>query len=127
MTGMQFIIKNLRVSLILLLPFTVFSQSTYLPQSNKHSQLLDRLEIKFAGNADLNLSTAKPFSRKVAVSVAEDADTSAAISLSAVDRNNLQSLLMNNSEWVKGDKTSFASRKSLWNTFYKTKANLFEV
>jgi hypothetical protein len=127
MTGMQFIIKNLRISLILLLPFTAFSQSTYLPQGNKHSQLLERLEIKYSRNADLNLSTAKPFSRKTAVSVAEDADTSTMISLSTVDRYNLQSLLMNNSEWVKGDKSSFASRRSLWNTFYKTKANLFEV
>jgi hypothetical protein len=127
MTGMQFIIKNLRVSLILLLPFTAFSQSTYLPQGNKHSQLLDRLEVKLSHNTDLNLSAAKPFSRRTAVNVAEDADTSTMISLSTVDRYNLQSLLMNNSEWVKGDKSSFASRRSLWNTFYKTKANLFEV
>src|SRR6476620_8808812 len=117
MTGMQFIIKNLRISLILLLPFTAFSQSTYLPQGNKHAQLLDRLEIKFSRKADLNLSSAKPFSRKVAVRAAEDADTSADISLSAVDRYNLQSLLLNNSEWVRGDKRSFASRRSLWNTF----------
>ena len=127
MTGMQFIIKILRIWLILLLPFSVFSQSTYLPQGNKHSQLLDRLEIKLSRNADLNLSTAKPISRKVAVRVAEDADSSSSITLGNVDKYNLQSLLMNNSEWVKGDKSSFLSRKSLWNTFYKTKANLFEV
>jgi hypothetical protein len=106
MTGMQFIIKILRISLILLLPLPVFSQSTYLPQGNKHSQLLDRLEIKISGNADLNLSTAKPFSRKSAVRIAELADTSTLLSLSSVDGHN---------------------RKSLWNTFYKTKANLFEV
>ena len=35
---------------------------------------------------------------------------------------------MNNSEWVTGTDTSdFYSKKRLWNTFYKTKANLFEV
>jgi hypothetical protein len=127
MTGMQFIIKILRVSLILLLPLTVFSQTTYLPQGNKHSQLLERLEIKFSHDAGLNLLTAKPISRKFAARIAEDADSSTSISLSGVDRYNLQSLLMNNPEWVKGDKSPFASRKSLWNTFYKTKANLFEV
>ena len=127
MTGMQFIIKNLRILLILLLPPTVFSQTTYLPQGNKHSQLLERLDIKFSRNTDLNLSTAKPFSRKVAVRVAEDADTSTLISLSEADKYNLRSLLMNNSEWVRGDKGAFASRKSLWNTFYRTKANFFEV
>lgn len=124
---MQFIIKNLRTSLILLLPFAGFSQSVYLSQGNKHTQLLDRLEIKFSHNSDLNLSTAKPFSRKTAVEVAEETDTSSGISLSSVDKYNLHSLLMNNSEWVKGDKSSFASRKSIWNTFYKTKANFFEV
>src|SRR5688500_8149690 len=127
MTGMQFIIKNLRVSLILLLPFTGFSQSVYLPQGNKHAQLLDRLEIKLSRDSDLNLSTAKPISRRLAVKVAEQADSASAISLGKVDRYNLHSLLMNNSEWVKGDKSSFASRKSLWNTFYRNKANFFEV
>ena len=127
MTGMQFIIKNLRRSLILLLPFAGISQTTYLPQGNKHAQLLERLEIKFSNNPDLNLSTAKPFSRRTAVQVGEFADTSSLISLSAVDRYNLRHLLMNNSEWVKGDKSSSASRKSLWNTFYKNKANFFEV
>lgn len=127
MTGMQFIIKNLRRSLILLLPFASFSQSVYLPQGNKHAQLLDRLEIKFSRNPDLNLSVAKPFSRIRAVQVAQVADTSSLISLSTVDKYNLHSLLMNNSEWVKGDKSSFASRKSIWNKFYKTRANLFEV
>ena len=127
MTGMQFIIKILRVSLILLLPFTVFSQSVYLPQGHKHAQFLDRLEIKLAHDADLNLSTAKPLSRRLAVRMAERADTSSIISLSNVDRYNLQNLLMNNAEWVTGDKSSFSSRRSLWNTFYKSKANLFEV
>lgn len=124
---MQFIIKNLRRSLILLLPFAGFSQSVYLPQGSKHTQLLERLEIKFSRNPDLNLSIVKPLSRRVAVQVAEDADTSSLILLSPVDEYNLHSLLMNNSEWVKSDKNSFASRKSIWNTFYKTRANLFEV
>ncbi|HUQ66186.1 MAG TPA: hypothetical protein VM101_08530 [Flavitalea sp.] len=124
---MQFIIKNLRRSLILLLPLAGFSQTTYLPQGTKHQQLLERLTIKFYNNSDLNLSTAKPFSRKNAVAVAEKADTSFSISLSAVDRYNIRSLLMDNSEWVTGDKSSFSTRKSMWNTFYKTKANFFEV
>src|SRR5687767_2348146 len=127
MTGMQFIIKNLRRSLILLLPFAGFSQSVFLPQGNKHTQLLDRLEIKFSHNPDLNLSVAKPLSRRLAVQVAEDADSSSLILLSNVDEYNIHSLLMNNSEWVKGDKSSFVSRKSIWNTFYKTRANFFEV
>ena len=127
MTGMQFIIKILRGSLILLLPFAGFSQTTYLPQGDKHAQLLDRLEIKYSKNPDLNLSVAKPFSRRMAVRLSEAADTSSLVTLSPIDKYNLHSLLMNNTEWVKGDKSSFASRKSIWNTIYKTRANFVEV
>ncbi len=39
----------------------------------------------------------------------------------------LQSLLMNNSEWVSGSQESFASKHPLWNTIYKTKANFLGV
>lgn len=127
MAGLQFIIKNTRNLLILLLPLSALGQSTYLPQGNKHAQFLERLEIKSGHNPDLNLSVAKPFSRKWAVRQAEMADSAGEISFSAADRYDLQSLLMNNAEWVTGDKSSFTSRKSLWNTIYRTKANFFEV
>lgn len=129
MTGMQFIIKILGSLLILLLTLTADAQSLYLPQGNKHSQLLDRLEIKMQTNPLLNVSTAKPLTRKLAVEAAETADSLTKIDqlhLSIVDRYNLQSLLMNNSEWVTGDQSYFASKKSLWNTFYRNKANFFE-
>src|SRR5687767_13308694 len=101
MTGMQFIIKNLRLSLILLLPVAGFSQSVYLPQGNKHAQFLERLEIKIGHHPDLNSAVAKPLSRKLAVRVAKQADTAAAHALNAIDRHNLHSVLLNNSEWVK--------------------------
>ena len=115
MTGMQFIIKILGGLPILLLTLTAGAQSLYLPQGNKHAQVLDRLEIKMQTNPLLNVSTPKPLSRKLAVEAAETADSLAKIDqlqLSAVDRYNLQSLLMNNSEWVTGDK-SRGQKKSL--------------
>jgi hypothetical protein len=127
---MQYIIKTIVPSLFLLFPCFSIAQSTYLPQGNKHQPLLNRLEILLQRNNDLNVGTIKPLSRKTAVQVAEYADSlhkAGAIHLSKVDEYNLQSLLMNNSEWVTGDKSGFASKKSLWNTFYKTKANLLEV
>lgn len=127
MAGLQFIIKNTRNLLILLLPVAAFGQSTYLPQGSKHAQFLERLEIKLGHNPDLNLNIAKPLSRKLVVREAEMADSSGEISYSKADRYNLQSLLMNNSEWVTGDKSVFNSRKNLWNAIYKTKANFFEV
>lgn len=127
---MQFITNRIlkNTGLILcLLPFCSGAQSLYLPQGSKHSQLLDRLEIKLQTNNGLNLNTIKPFNRKLVTEVAETTDSLNELSLSQVDRYNLQSLLMNNSEWVHGDKSSFASRKPLWNVLYKNKANFFEV
>lgn len=129
-SNMQFIVKTITGLAILSLPATTFSQSTYLPQGSKHQPFLNRLEIKLQDQPDLNLSTIKPLSRRVAVQAAEYADSLQLVSgslLTKVDRYNLQSLLMNNSEWVQGDRSGFASKKSLWNTFYKTKANFFEV
>jgi hypothetical protein len=113
------------------------AQSTYLQQGDKAYQLLERLEIKSKTNADLNFSGMKYLSRKVMVAAAEGIDSSnsshagadkkAAGSLTKIDAFNLQSFYMNNSEWVTGSKESFTSRKPIFNTFYKTKANLFEV
>lgn len=127
---MQFIVKTVVGLSIAIFPLISWSQSTYLPQSNKHQPFLDRLEIMLQRNLELNVETAKSLNRRTAVKVSEYADSlsrAGALQLSKVDQYNLQSVLMNNSEWVQGDKTGFESRKSVWNTFYKTKANLFEV
>lgn len=127
---MQFIVKSIFRLPVLLFPVVSMAQSTYLPQGHKHQQLLDRLEIKLQNNTDLNVSTSKILSRRTAAGVAEYADSiqkAGGNLLTVVDQYNLNSLLMNNSEWVKGDQSGFASKKSLWNTFYKTKANFLEV
>lgn len=127
---MQFIAKSILRLSVLLFPVVSFAQSTYLPQGNKHQPLLDRLEIKLQNNTGLNVSTLKPLSRRLAVQAGEYADSAQKAGgnlLSAVDQYNLRSLLMNNSEWVQGDTTGFASKRPLWNTFYKTKANFLEV
>ena len=127
---MQFIIKTLASIAILISPFIVLSQSTYLPQGNKHQQFLNRMEILMQRNADFNVTTVKPFNRSLAVRGIEEADSldkAGVLNLSRVDKYNLRSFLMNNSEWVMGDTSDFYSKKSLWNTFYKTKANLLEV
>jgi len=128
---MQYIIKTIVPLTFLLFPFSLLAQSTYLPQGTKHQALLDRLEILLQSNDDLNLSTVKPLSRKIAVRIAEYADSVQKASggklLSRTDEYNLQSLLMNNSEWVDGDSVKFPSKRSLWNVFYKTKANFLEV
>src|SRR5215831_6477427 len=127
---MQYIVKTIARLLVLLFPVIASSQSTFLPQGDKNQPLLDRLEILLQTNNDLNLSTAKPISRRFAVRIANYADSVQKINgnlLSRIDQHNLRSLLMNNSEWVTGDRSDFASKHPLWNAIYKTKANFFEV
>src|SRR5579859_581035 len=106
--------KNLLVCTLLLAALTpgrVHAQSSYLPQGSKFDHFLDRMEILLQTDPDLNISTAKPISRRLAVRVAQMADSlhkaypyDDLYHLSAVDRANLYSLLMNNIEWVTGNK-----------------------
>lgn len=131
---MQYILKTLTRLCFLFVPTLCFSQSTLLPQGSKHRILLNRLEMLMQDNNELNLSTFKPISRQLAVRTAEMADSLHGRypydfyhRLSKVDYYNLRSLLMNNSEWVTGDQSSFKSKKPLWNTFYKTPADFFSV
>ena len=126
--------KNLLRLFIFLLPLQLAAQSANLPQGSKHLHFLDRLEILLQDDSLLNFSGMKPFSRRTAVKVAEEADSldkkyplDEYYHLSKVDRYNLQSLLMNNQEWVSGNKESFLSKKPVWDFFYKTKTDLFLV
>jgi len=137
------IIKSFIKVLVFVCPMGAAAQSTYLNQGDKATHFIDRLEIKQQTNTDLNFSALKPFNRKSIVREAEFLDSARMgykdstgvdkykewkdLDLNAVDEYNLHSLLMNNSEWVSVPKEDFMSKKPLWNTFYKTKANLIEV
>ncbi|MGB8192492.1 MAG: hypothetical protein WCF67_11265 [Chitinophagaceae bacterium] len=95
--------------------------------------MLERLEILMQDNSELNVSTIRPISRQLAARVATMADSLSGFypydfyhSLSAVERYNIRSILMNNIEWV-NDSSRFSSKKPLWNTFYKTPADFFSV
>ena len=98
------IIKSVRTLIFLLFPITAFCQSSYLPLGTKDYKLLDRLEIK-TGNSNLNFSTVKPFNRRLVTKEVEEIDSlsaagdSAAFHLTEIDKYNIQSYLMNNSEW----------------------------
>lgn len=130
---MQF--KKTAISwLIFIIPVLSYAQSTNLPQGYKHAHFIDRLEILLQDNPDINFSGQKPLSRKTVVQVAEMADSldkhypfDYFYHLSAVDKHNLQDLRLNNMEWATGDKSGFNSKKPVWNTFYKTKGDLFSV
>src|SRR5450755_3998615 len=131
---MQFIKTVARLVIILILPCSGFSQSTYLPQGSQYEHFLDRIGIKMQTNPDLNIFTCKPISRKVAVEASEYADSLSGIfpygdsyHLTKTDQATYQSLLMNNSEWVKGSQESFLSKHPIWNTIYKNQANFLTV
>lgn len=137
------IIKTFFKLLFFVCPAGAFAQSTYLNQGAKETHFIDRIEIKQQRNTDLNFSGLKPLNRKYIVKEIEFLDSVrmgfrdslgsekykewSGLNLTAVDEYNMQSLLMNNSEWVKAPKAYFISKKPLFNTFYKTKANFIEV
>ncbi len=136
------IIKSLAKLLFFVSPFFATAQSTNLNQGAKEYHFVDRLEILYQKNTDINFSTIKPYSRKKMVqeielidSVRRSSDSIAGeasknkhnIYFSKADKYNLSSLLMGNSEWVTGSKESFKSRKPILKTFYKTQPNLLEV
>src|ERR1700712_163875 len=122
--------KCLFIIIVFILPLFSSAQTTYLPQGSKEYQFLDRLEIKQQKNTDLYFSTIKPFSRKAIVRQAEYLDSARMgyadsvtgidkysmwtdLNLTPVDEYNLQSLLMNNTEWVSGSRTEFTSAKPI--------------
>lgn len=137
------IIKSLLKLVVFVCPFTVAAQSTYLFQGAKETQFIDRLEIKQQTNTNLNFSGVKPFNRKHIVREAEFLDSARMgyadsagvdkykewtdLDLTEVDEYNLQSLLMNSSEWVTVPKDGFKSKRPLLKNFYTTKANFLEV
>ncbi len=125
----------------LLIPFSLTAQTTFIPEGDKANQFIDRLEIKQGNFTDLNYSTIKPYSREAIVAEAEYIDSAAqyskssigenrrwsGLNLSKIDEYNLNSILMNNKEWVSGETDNFDSRNPVLNTFFVTKPNLLEV
>lgn len=136
---MQFIKTRLRRKIILgatlfFLPAAGFTQSSFLPQGSAYEHFLDRMQILQQTNPTLNFSSDRPISRKVAVRMAEMADSLSKYypfdefyHLSPVDQATLNSLLVNNIEWSRENKADFASKTPWFHTFYTEKANFYSV
>lgn len=122
------IARSLVLLSLICVPSFLSAQSTYLQQGSKENILLERLEIKAQKDTVLNFSHIKPFNRKWWVNRLEaiQAD-SIPVSLTPIDRYNIERALLNNLEWVSRGKEQMQSKKSLWNTFFKTPANMIEV
>jgi hypothetical protein len=113
------VIKRLLYTACLSFPVVGFTQSTLLPQGYKHQPLMDRLEIMYRDSA-LSLQHIKPYDRKGWVKFLE---TIPEEELSRVDAFNRRSALINNLEWVSGDKTGFLSKKPVLKSFYQYPAD----
>jgi hypothetical protein len=110
---------------------TVKAQSALLPQQSKHLYFLDRLDIKSGKVSDLHFSAGHPYNRQYLVNyvkamVDSTENTDSTVVLTTIDQYNLRSFYMNNLEWLKKDRSLFASKKPIWNKLYQTPANFLE-
>lgn len=134
---------------IFFLPVFSYSQSTLLPRGTKFQPLLDRMEIKEQNKLLLNVSSVtQPYNRRIITRAAETliptsikrlgntAEDSAVFIIDSVIANNrytktdlynIQRFLLNNQEWVDGDKSRFTSKHPWGNTFYQTPSDLVHV
>ena len=139
---MQFI-KSLTKLLFFIFPAFATAQSTFLTPGSKDIHFVDRMEIKQQKNTHLNFSSVRPFNRKYIVEQTEFIDSARLgytdsagrdkyqewnnQGLTSIDEYNLNSFLMNNSEWVTGSKKEFLSKRPVLKNFYTTKPNFLEV
>ncbi len=116
--------KKIIILIAFILPFTGKSQTTHLLPGMKDEWLLNRMSVKY--NPDyLKFSSLKPYNRRDAVKDIQQIDSVAA-GVSAVDRYNIESFLMSNTEWSMA-RESFNSNKPFLKHFYKNKANASEL
>jgi hypothetical protein len=110
-------------------PLTCLSQNNYLPQGDKSNILLDRLEIKAGTDSFFNFSKTKPYNRRYVVNaVTEYVRKFGQASLSKTDAYNLQSLYMDNIDYLPvEERGKYSSKKPIGKNFYKTPAHLYEV
>ncbi|MEP7317995.1 MAG: hypothetical protein ABI921_04625, partial [Panacibacter sp.] len=124
------IIYSILFLLVLCTPFLAGAQTSYIQPGLKDYDFLDRLEIK-TRNQELYYSTIQPYPRRLTALQLEMADSllqgnSSYANLTETDKYNLQSELMNHSDWTK-PRDYYNSKKPVLNALYKTKSNLLEV
>ena len=86
-----------------LLPFYSMAQTDNIELSDKQNRLIERLDIKLRNDSVLRFTTVRPWGRKRATERVERIDSldkAGALEgvLTKVDRYNIRSMMMNNSE-----------------------------
>lgn len=113
-----------------LLPVAGFTQNVYLPQGDKQTILLERLEIKGQMDSVLNYSKTRPYNRGkyVVNGIKSYLANNGQENLSKVDARNLRSIYLNNTDYLTPEeREQYKSRKPIWKRFYTSPANLYEV
>lgn len=112
----------------IIFPVLAFSQNTYLPQGSKENILVERLEILGQKDSILNFSKTKPWNRiQIVRGALAFKQNHPAVSLSKTDEYNLQSLYLNNIEYLPEEQRNSIKSKKAIGKFYRTPANLYEV
>jgi len=123
-------LKGCLYALLLLIYFSnqTSAQSTYLVQGAKENILIERLEILGQKDSIFNFSKTRPLNRLQVVRGAMSfKQLHPDILLSKTDEYNLQSLYLNNIEYLSEvQRDSIRSKKPI-GRFYRTPANLYEV
>jgi len=114
--------------ILLMISNYVSAQTTYLSQGAKENILVERLEILGQKDSILNFSKTKPWNRlQIVRGALTFKQNHPDIVLSKTDEYNLQSLYLNNIEYLPEEqRNSIKSKKSI-GRFYRTPANLYEV
>lgn len=112
----------------LIMSYYVSAQTTYLSQGAKDNILVERLEILGQSDSILNFSKTKPWNRlqivRGALAFKQDHP---GVMFSKTDEYNLQSLYLNNIEYLSEEQRNGIKSKKPIGRFYRTPVNLYEV
>lgn len=113
---------------ISVLAVSVSAQTTYLQLGQEDYQLFDRFETKSGKLSTDIFTTVKPISRRGAVNFLEGIRREGdSISLSDIDRYNIDHAISVSGEWASNGDGAISSRKPWFKTFYKTQPDFFRV
>lgn len=120
--------KALLLACTVLLAIASTAQTTYLQLGHVDYETLDRLETRSGKLSDDLFLATKPVSRKSLVKFLSETRLDARyIGLSEIDRYNIAHMTSVSGEWAEESAGAFASKRPIFNTFYKTQPDFLYV
>lgn len=120
--------KALLLACTVLLAIASSAQTTYLQLGHVDYETLDRLETRSGKLSDDLFLATKPVSRKSLVKfLLETRQDARYIGLSEIDRFNIAHITSVSGEWAEESAGAFASKRPIFNTFYKTQPDFLYV